>query len=270
LFGLDGADSEYLPSYFPEFKVKQVESPVPLSGPAWTSLYTGKTMKEHGVTHIWGLKVGNSKRLSDIPYKTFWEKLQVEVGIFNAPVTYPPRPVNGFILSGFPIALDNKPISYPENIVDEDYWKNKIMDIAQYGGLSKDRSSWRQQFTQREKTKAITEQMSNRQIELLEKLLGTYPDTRFLFAQFSHIDRLFHLWGVNQENVKYVYREAMRLLNAVKRAYNPDRTFIVSDHGFLRFKGHGDRRVAVFAHDKEPKLMPRKITDIHNTILGEY
>lgn len=299
LLGLDGADPEYLPRYLPkEFKVKSIENSVPLSGPAWTSLYTGKTAGEHGVTHIWGLRMGNSKRLSDIEHRPFWEKLPIKVGVFNAPVTYPPRPVNGFILSGFPIALDDKPFCYPEGIIDEDYWKNWVMDIAQYGGfgnknhsetplLTADswdwRASWWQRFQRLGETpahslpipmnaraKEITESMGDKQLGLLKWLLGQYPDTRFLFAQFSHIDRLFHLWGVSQESIKYVYDEAIRLLNGVKVAYRPDKTFIVSDHGFLDGTRHGNRKVAVFAYDREPKLMPKEITDIHDTVLAEF
>lgn len=254
-----------------------------MSGPAWTSIYTGKTRKEHGVTNVWGLKIGGSKRLSDIEYRPFWEKLRVKVGIFNAPVVYPPSPVNGFILSGFPIAMDNKPICYPEDLVDKDYWKNWVMDIAQYGGFEEKKETWWQKFSRlggtpasslpipmSARAKIITKSMGDKQLDLLKRLLDRYPDTRFLFVQFSHIDRLLHLWGVNQESIKYVYGEAMRLLNGVKTAYGPDKTLIVSDHGFLGGIGHGNRRVAVFAYDGESKVMPSQVKDIHDTILGEY
>lgn len=222
--------------------------------------------------------------MSDIEYRSFWDKLPVKVGIFNAPVVYPPRQVNGFILSGFPIAMDDKPISKPENLVDEDNWRKWVMDLAQYGGFGEGKETWWQRFSRlgdapvralpmpmNERTKTIVKSMNTTQLELLGGLLKRFPDTDFLFAQFSHIDRLFHLWGVSPKSIEFVYGEARRLIDRVKTAYAPDKTFIVSDHGFLEGVGHhGNRRVAVFGYDEEPKVMPKQVKDIHDTIMGEY
>ena len=65
-----------------------------LSPIVWTSLASGKRPEKHGVTHFFD--TANSVRC-----RRLWDILEQPdrpVGIFAWPVTWPPRPVNGFIV----------------------------------------------------------------------------------------------------------------------------------------------------------------------------
>lgn len=77
----------------------------PLTAPAWTSIATGLNPGRHGVLDFWTRPgrgemprlIGNSATLA------FWEVASAQgfrVGIFNYPLSYPPRAVNGFWVSG--------------------------------------------------------------------------------------------------------------------------------------------------------------------------
>jgi predicted AlkP superfamily phosphohydrolase/phosphomutase len=79
----------------------------PSSMPAWQCFATGKNPAKIG---IWGfLSIGRDRKLKigkttpDIG--CFWDLCSaagLKVGVFNIPGTYPPYPVNGFMVSGFP------------------------------------------------------------------------------------------------------------------------------------------------------------------------
>jgi len=68
----------------------------PWTGPAWTTIYTGLLPEEHGITDGWGRPLRGSKTFDTCEAKYVWDVLVEEgftVGLFNLPVTYPPRPI---------------------------------------------------------------------------------------------------------------------------------------------------------------------------------
>lgn len=89
----------------------------PTSLTAWASLMTGKNPGKHGILDFtlfkgdWhSIRPANA---NDIYGTTIWEILSYydkRVGVINVPMTYPPRRVNGFLISGFP--LPNKCLNY--------------------------------------------------------------------------------------------------------------------------------------------------------------
>lgn len=79
----------------------------PITAPAWASFFTGKNPGKHGIFDFYLPKNDSYGRrpvtASDISARTFYEILSVEgkrVGMLNVPMTYPPRAVNGFIVTG--------------------------------------------------------------------------------------------------------------------------------------------------------------------------
>ncbi|MER3458442.1 MAG: phosphodiesterase, partial [Chloroflexota bacterium] len=79
----------------------------PLSPAAWSSFATGMLPAKHGVyDHVYrrpesyDLAPTNSRRRMG---KTLWQIIGEQggkVGVINVPETYPPTPVNGFLISG--------------------------------------------------------------------------------------------------------------------------------------------------------------------------
>jgi predicted AlkP superfamily phosphohydrolase/phosphomutase len=98
----------------------------PITGPAWSSFMTGLNPGEHG---IYDFLVRDEKTGKDIPVnahlrrgKAFWDYLSdagKKVIVLNVPVTYPPTPVNGVMISGFLTPSGKRDFIYPLNLVDE-------------------------------------------------------------------------------------------------------------------------------------------------------
>ncbi len=87
-----------------------LSTPHPLTPPAWTSLMTGRTPGNHGVfDFMWPLYQGDQMFIKlmdsrDIKCETVWSLFSRQgrrVTSLNFPVMFPPRPVNGYLISGF-------------------------------------------------------------------------------------------------------------------------------------------------------------------------
>lgn len=98
----------------------------PLSPPAWASFMTGKNPGKHRIYDFTEMKPNSyDYRLinaSDINGSPFWEIAGLynkRVCIINVPMTYPPKPVNGILISGMDSPGINSGISYPSNAIEE-------------------------------------------------------------------------------------------------------------------------------------------------------
>jgi predicted AlkP superfamily phosphohydrolase/phosphomutase len=100
----------------------------PVTAPAWSSFMTGTNPGKHGIFQ-WRTydptkytcvdeSVVTAARLAG---NTFWDILSSyghRVGIITVPVTYPPWPVNGFMLSGYPCPDAHKNYTFPQAYAD--------------------------------------------------------------------------------------------------------------------------------------------------------
>ena len=104
----------------------ELESTVPpFSGPAWSSFQTGKAPSSHGIFDFLNKKQNSYETYyvnsTHIRGTRFWDVLGdngLKVGIINVMVTYPPRPVNGFLLSGG-LTPPGRSFAYPESLAQE-------------------------------------------------------------------------------------------------------------------------------------------------------
>ena len=103
--------------------LRQMDSVHPtVSSVAWTSYLTGKQPGKHGIYGFVERKPRTYEisipRSTSLTAKTIWEILS-EVGMrvfgMNVPVTYPPRQVNGILISGFLCPTVEK-VAYPLQI----------------------------------------------------------------------------------------------------------------------------------------------------------
>ena len=103
-----------------------LRSTIPVHSPtAWASFITGLNPGQHGVfdfaqrdTDGYELRV---VRADHIPGRSLWRLLSDEekkVAVINVPMTYPPEPVNGFLLSGLGTP-DYSTYSYPPEMTAE-------------------------------------------------------------------------------------------------------------------------------------------------------
>ena len=98
----------------------------PITPAAWTTFMTGKGPGSHGIIDFEKYHV-QSHELTfnstfEIRDKTIWELLtdkKLRVGCINVPMTYPPQPVNGFMISGFETPSIDTDFTYPPELKDE-------------------------------------------------------------------------------------------------------------------------------------------------------
>jgi len=95
----------------------------PITPAAWTSFMTGKGPGRHGIIDFERYHV-HSHELTfnstfEIREQTLWELLSnkgLRVGSINVPMTYPPQPVNGFMISGFETPSTDADFTYPREL----------------------------------------------------------------------------------------------------------------------------------------------------------
>lgn len=156
----------------------------PLTGPAWASIYTGKTPEEHGIT-TGGWLIGH-KTIADVKTKTIWEAIseKYSLGMMTMPLTYPPFPIkNGWIVSGFPAPSDLDKIIYPPQI-KQHLPSNFVVDYAD----GQKAVIWRENFnTKRQK------QIVKMHTDTVKKIYKTYP-VDVLAIGTTILDRYGHVY----------------------------------------------------------------------------
>jgi predicted AlkP superfamily phosphohydrolase/phosphomutase len=95
----------------------------PVTAPAWTTFATGKTPGKHGVFDFIRPTGGQFDLVNatSIRAPTLWQILSDAdrtVGVMNVPVTYPPTPVNGFIIAGMLSPMDGR-FTYPADLLEQ-------------------------------------------------------------------------------------------------------------------------------------------------------
>ncbi|MGD2207300.1 MAG: alkaline phosphatase family protein, partial [Anaerolineae bacterium] len=98
----------------------------PMTAPAWTSFMTGKNPGKHGL-YDWISRRKDSYDVSPVTAThctepTLWSLLSRvgrRVCVVNVPMTFPPVPVNGLMISGMPAPSRKVTITYPPDLLSE-------------------------------------------------------------------------------------------------------------------------------------------------------
>lgn len=98
----------------------------PSTPPAWSTFLTGQNPGRHGVFEFFTyenadapLQVVNSLSLKN---ETLWSLLSragKRIGLINVPMTYPPHPVNGVMMTGLLTPSVEQTFTYPDYLYDE-------------------------------------------------------------------------------------------------------------------------------------------------------
>lgn len=269
VIGLDGATWDLLhpwaeAGYLPHLQaLKQngawgvLRSTIPPSTPpAWTSFATGKNPGKHGIFDFHQFQVEGAPLTLissfSIQAPTLWQILSRRdrrVGCLNIPVTYPPQPLNGFLISGmmtpslesdwvYPPELGRRLLSaigdYVIDIEAQSYHIENQDDALHF--LDEVRYAFRQRR------------------EALYFLLDHEP-WDLLIAVFILPDRIQHkLWKyldpdcahysrpegqLIREAALRCYREMDDMLGVLRtRLSRDDYLFLMSDHGFGPLDGY--------------------------------
>jgi len=102
----------------------------PVTSPAWPTFMTGCNPGKHGVFDFIQPSGANYDLVNSTKIKqpTLWQRLSangIKVGVLNVPVTYPPQPINGFMISGI-LSPKGGQICYPEDLIGR--YKSELGD----------------------------------------------------------------------------------------------------------------------------------------------
>jgi len=218
----------------------------PISAPAWVSLVTGKTPGQHGIIDFTTRngEVVNSTLVRDQKIWQILSKHGRSCCIVNVPVTYPPEPVNGCMVSAFPMPPGRRDYAYPSSIVPILDRNNYEVDL-----FLKERGRPRSL----EAFDAEVAEASAKRLQLLgeirvtaERRYKTIIDLLrlrswdFIFVVFTETDVIQHffweqkdvLLSFLQQVDSYVGRIVDEFERSAPAGGSDDYVVIVSDHGF--------------------------------------
>lgn len=261
IIGLDCADPKLI---FEEFwdelpnirKLAQsgsygkLESTIPpITVPAWMSMVTGK---DPGTLGFYGFRnrkdysydsitFANSKK---VKYETIWETLgkkgykSIALGV---PLTYPPKPINGYLVTSFLTPSTKFNYTYPKELKNEiEKWVGKYMlDV--------------ENFRTENKQRIIDEvyEMTDKRFEVAKHLVTEKEWDFFMMVEMGP-DRMHHAFWAHHDPTHFKHDPDSPFKNAIKDYYIyldkkigelikhfPEDTTIMlnSDHGIQKMVG---------------------------------
>ena len=98
----------------------------PLSPEAWSTFMTGQHPGRHGVMNFVTLRPGSYELCfntgANVQERTLWRRLSDagrRVGVVGVPMTYPPEPVNGYLISGLETPGVGAKFTHPASLAEE-------------------------------------------------------------------------------------------------------------------------------------------------------
>ncbi len=223
----------------------------PTTAPAWTACYTGVNPGKHGIFDFRESPFADPNRplisSRSIRAPKLWHLLNRHgrrVGLLNVPITYPPEPVEGFVISGMMTPGQEVTYTYPAGLKEEilrivpDYVIN--VDIPRYD------------VEDEQDAHAFLDDISHafqRRADLLYHLLET-QEWDLMMVVFIVLDRIQHLlWKYYQDpesrfyhmeraprlraRILEIHQQVDALVGRLLEKVNDDTDLIlVSDHGF--------------------------------------
>ncbi|HLH61725.1 MAG TPA: alkaline phosphatase family protein [Ktedonobacteraceae bacterium] len=206
----------------------------PVTPPAWTSIATGLSPSKHGIYDFWEYEQSENGPIPHVMThrkggKAIWNVLSdwgKRVVIANVPMTYPPEPVNGIMLSGLMAPEMQANVTYPTALKAE-----LLAEVPKYHIDINPAVS----TGQRGDVFVDVLEMTRHRNAMLRLLLKKPWD--FFFFVYTGADRIQHLrWdeimAFHPMAVEY-YQMVDEGLGMVLDELGPeDMLMVVSDHGF--------------------------------------
>lgn len=242
IIGLDGACWDILrpwveKGFLPNFK-KIIDSGInsdllttipPITGVALPSLFTGMNP---GNTGIFGFLDNNNALISyrSIKHHAIWDYLggvDIKSCIVGLRITYPPKKINGVMLSGGLLRTDKDDFIQPPGLISiaRDYHPRKegyptLFKLLRGGGLN-----------DLEKLADELIELTKIQFSIFSKLKNT---DEFLFSLLwiENTDLLQHFCWQRQDLILKLYKEIDSLLRDFMEQNPATNLLMMSDHGF--------------------------------------
>ena len=206
----------------------------PWTPTAWATLVTGKNPGKHGVFDMTYRRPGtydftptNAGKRVGTP---FWNRLNdagLRVGLVNIPFTYPPTPLDGFMVNGFGTPDSAENVTYPAELLN---WIKQQFERFEPAVPAKFlQSAPPEEILEREKVH------QSYQVEIAVEMAKRYQ-TDVLTINLMLTDHANHKMP-HMEQVQEAYRLADLDLGQLIDTFQPDNVMLISDHGSSRLKG---------------------------------
>ena len=228
-----------------------LESTIPaITPPAWGSFQTGMNPGENGVHDFfqWNkeekkAKLVNSQNLSE----TIWDiasRHSKRVGVVNVPMTYPPKEINGYMITGLLTPSIESEFTFPPQLKAQ--LLQAIPDYEILNLIRADSSKYEVQFTER--IEQMTRDLSNRRKaaefilakESLDLFMVHFQATDVIQHQFwCHLTKEHPQCEPQKQQYLFerFYGHLDRQIHEIYESFwkpsgRSELTLIVSDHGF--------------------------------------
>lgn len=201
-------------------------SRIPVTPVAWSTIYTGKNPGKHGIIGFRNHKPGTydetpvNSTIRDA--RDVWEIAGAhdkKVVVVNAPLTYPARPVNGYLVCGFMAPGVDYQFTYPASLGDE-------IKRAVPGYRIGTAPSYIKSLYLKELHKTV-QVVGDASVHLLKK-----TDWDLAFIVFKETDEVQHSFFDRPGDVLGLYRRVDKIVGELlKLAGDDSYAFVVSDHG---------------------------------------
>ncbi|KMQ32174.1 alkaline phosphatase family protein [Bacillus cereus] len=242
VIGIDGGDMEAIRHYFDKLpnlaqlinqgaSTTLLSTTPPHTSLGWVSMTTGVKPGRHGVFQFWETKSRNyqpdfsTSKTIHVPFLWEWLSNQgFKVNVINVPMTHPPRPVNGCLIT-WPLTNTLR-FSFPPNLLTE-----ISRDVGPY--LSDLATMYKGEPDYIKKAEQYIERKTETMIHLLKHYAGD-----FSMVVFTEVDRVSHYdfagFGTDLEKAYIRIDEA---IGRIRRELPEETVFaVVSDHGFTEGK----------------------------------
>lgn len=225
--------------FAPRGTLLQMDTSIPdISSVAWTSFMTGANPGRHGVYGFLDLQPNSYKiyfpNSRHIQSETLWD-VAGRAGrrsiVINVPSTYPARPLNGMLVSGF-VAIDLNKATYPPELVP------KLRELDYRIDVDARKAQQSHDALMDDILKTL-----ERRVETLLYLFDTEKWDLFI-GVITETDRLQHFFwdAIEDQNHKYhsafreFYRRVDSFIGQIAERLRDETLMIMSDHGFTGIK----------------------------------
>lgn len=208
----------------------ELESTIPpVTIPAWVSMVTGKNPGKLGLFDLLKRRPEDYRvvpaEIRSWEHPPFWAILNrhgISTGLMNIPGTYPPRRVEGFIVTGMFTPSERHCFTYPPELVKElnEAVSHYDIDVGQW------------QYFDEGRFLRDLYRVTEKRMRALMYLMKSHP-CDFYMAVFTCTDRLQHVLWKRWDFLESYWIWFDGLLGEILRRFGEETTFFfVSDHGF--------------------------------------
>jgi predicted AlkP superfamily phosphohydrolase/phosphomutase len=209
----------------------------PYSAPAWVSISTGTNPGSHGIYDFFHtdtltktiVTTHNRNTPALWTYLTAYHKKSI---IVNVPITYPPEPIHGIMISGLLTPSEHSTYTHPTTIKN-DLTPEKLGHYEFEQAGADDVPKYLAARYNPQTLINMTNTSTQSHATVTSNLIKTNPDWDLAMVVFRGIDDVQHLLWHKPDALLTCYQQTDTCLNHLQHTAGPDTTtIIISDHGF--------------------------------------